>query len=162
NLRTQPEKVREAIDKAVAKSHLRHSLMKQARSIYELENDPDLKELKEVAQADPLWSGRPLRDVVTLTFKPGTYQPMQLPGGRRSLGRAPAREPGPSWGTEDWPRRGRPFEQARVDVERAWRTEQARALARKKAEQIQEEVKANVARNGSAAEAAAVLRGHGA
>jgi hypothetical protein len=153
-VRGQPDKARALIERLVKEDHLRHWQMAQPRSVNDLEKDPALKELVEAYGPQP----REIGLTQMLTFGRGTYEAGQFPF---SGDWDKATEPFLFWRTEDLPSRERTFEQARDDVERAWRTEQARALARQKAEQIDAEVRANVARNGSAAEAVAVLRGHG-
>jgi hypothetical protein len=151
-LKTKPDEVAKYVEKAVKDFGLEEHAMTDSRTVYTIAEDPALKPFKEAfdrANAIEL-PGRPKPDFAKMFFEAqGTYDPMAWAAAGGFLGKTSdplfwffvPKEPILFWRTEDKAPRERTFADARADVVKAWRTEQARRLARKEAERIQKELK---------------------
>jgi hypothetical protein len=137
-LKNRPEE--EAVkylEKAAKEYHLRLYSMKDLKTQYTLAADPELKALKGL-----------YAKLVGSTYKDANFAAMLLAGNRGTYDahELPERQPfnAPQaekevylfWRSEDQGAKVRPFEAVRGQVEEAWRFRQARALALKKAEEI--------------------------
>jgi hypothetical protein len=157
-LKGRPDDAREYIAKSVAKYGLTVHLMQQARTGYQLADDPALQSLKQAVDAEAATTDQAPPDLAKVVLSGvGVYDPQPYPISRFSV----VKEPFLWWRVEDLPARQRPFEAVRGQVEAAWRFEQARALAKAEAERIEAAVKKNVGDNKSATEATKVLRSFG-
>lgn len=156
-LKNRPDEAKAYVAKAVKEYALTLHEMAEARTGYELENDPALKPLKEAVAAadrgltDP---NGPPPDVARVVLSGvGVYDPQRYPIGSWTG----VKEPFLWWRVDDFPARERPYEVVRGQVEAAWRFEKARALARAEAERVEAAVKKYTADNPSVSETLKVI-----
>jgi hypothetical protein len=150
-LKSKPDEAAKYVQKAVKDYGLEEYAMTEPRTPSTLADDPALKAFKEAfdkANAVEL-PGRPKPDFAKMLLATtGTYDPLGWSADGNQLGKASdslfwlfgVKEPVVFWRTEDKSPRERTFADARADVVKAWKTEQARRLARKEAERIQKEL----------------------
>ncbi len=145
-LKNRPEaEVQQYLEKAAKEYHLRLYTTKEPRTQYTLATDPGLKAFKDA-----------YAKVRGITYKDVNFVAMLLGGTR---GTYEAREEPTDketflyWRSEDLSAKVRPFEAVRGQVEEAWRFRQARALALRKADAINAQLKGK-----SEAEALQILR----
>jgi hypothetical protein len=140
--KANPRLAQGALDKAVKQSHLRLEAMKEPQSQHDIGKDPSWKDLKavfddQIAQSAPFFEAQnqPVPTAAESLFREtGIYTPAET--------RSRDQRTFLWWRSEDLAARVRDFKEVRPEVERAWRIEKARRLARDKAEKVRDEVKA--------------------
>jgi hypothetical protein len=145
-LKNRPEaEVKQYLDKAVKDYHLRLHTTGEPRTQYTLAADPALKAIKD-AYAKLVGSTYKDTNFVTMLLggARGTYDAHDLPADNETF---------LYWRSEDQAAKVKSFEAVRDQVAEAWRFRQARALALRKAEAINAELKGK-----SEAEALQILR----
>jgi hypothetical protein len=143
-LKTKPEEQKAYIAKAIKQYHFEDATtMPAAVSIWDVGSDPALKKLRD-ALAEGL-KNRPEASSVDeilggmLASGNNLYDPKEF----QDFSRLPIPST-PStwwfWRVEDKPPQTRSFEAVRAEIEQAWRSMQAREIAREKAEEIKQAI----------------------
>lgn len=156
-LRFKPDDARAYVERSVKEYQLDRHQMAEAKSRFGLPEDAALKPLVEAvatatrkpvdpAEADQLFLGAV-----------GVYDARKYPTDALDT----AKEPFVYWRVQDLPAHEKTFEEARPQVEAAWKFEQARPIALREAAKAEAALKASLARNNSPAEFEKVLRGFG-
>jgi hypothetical protein len=139
NRRTRPEEARKYLEEAIPRYGLKHGSMDRPRDRYDIAGAAALAPLKEAYLRPPAADPKG-KDFANLFFRQGNkYTPERWPSeGLRS--------PGDEtvflyWRTEDTPARVPEFNEVKEQVAGAWRFHKARALAKAKANEVEQTVR---------------------
>ncbi len=140
--KSRPEEARKYVTEAIRQYELqRHGSTTQPRDRYDISSDKGLEPLKEAYLRPPALDpkGKNFAELFFRTPSSGLYTPDRWPSeGQGVTGDGPVFL---YWRTEDKPARVPDFTEVKDQVAQAWRFEKARALARAKAKEVEEQVR---------------------